>query len=178
MIKALFSSSRFVVGFAVIATFVGSVLLLVWAALAVLRIVVDEITRFDFRRLPAEEWVRSVDRLGVKFIQLTDIILLGTVMYIVSIGLYQLFIDQNLPVPKWLRVSDLVELKRDLIGVTVVLLGVTFLGDVVDWDGNSNIIFLGAAIALVVSALGLILWITPAGDEEEHAQSETGGTGS
>ena len=86
-------------------------------------------------------------------------------MYIVSLGLYQLFIDPSVPVPRWLRVRNLTELKRDLIGVTVVLLGVTFLGEVVDSDpttpDQSGILFLGAAIALVAASLGLFLWISP-----------------
>ena len=54
-------------------------------------------------------------------IEITDIILLGTVLYIVALGLYQLFIDHNLALPRWLKVNDLTDLKRDLIGVVVVL---------------------------------------------------------
>lgn len=158
MIKAIFAGSRFIVGLAVVATLTGATVILVMATLTVLRLALDEITTFSVDKLTAHH----IDHLGVQFIQITDIILLGTVMYIVGIGLYQLFIDQRLPVPKWLRVHDLVELKRDLIAVTVVLLGVTFLAEVVDWEGDDSILILGAAIALVIAALGLILWLTPA----------------
>lgn len=169
MIRTLFAGSRFVVGLAVIATFIGSVVLLVLTAIAVLRVVWVEVTSFAFERHTASH----VDHLGVQFIEITDTILLGTVMYIVSLGLYQLFIDQEVPVPRWLRVHDLTQLKRDLIGVTVVLLGVTFLGEVVDWDpttpDQSGILFLGAAIALVAASLGLFLWISPRDAESDEA---------
>jgi uncharacterized membrane protein YqhA len=86
---------------------------------------------------------------------------LGTVLYIVALGLYQLFIDQNLALPRWLKVNDLNDLKRDLIAVVVVLLGVSFLGEVVNWEGDNDILPLGAGIALVIAALGFILWLTP-----------------
>jgi uncharacterized membrane protein YqhA len=53
--------------------------------------------------------------------------LVGTVLYLTAIGLYQLFI-QDLPVPKWLRVHNTEELETNLIGVTVVVLAVNFMG--------------------------------------------------
>lgn len=164
MLKTIVSATRFVVGLAVIGTFAGSVILMVLGALTVFRIAWQEIKGFDPEALTGHH----VDRLGVDFIQVTDIILLGTVLYLVSIGLYQLFIDHNPPkLPRWLRVDDLTDLKRDLIGVTVVLLAVTFLGEVVDWDGSGQILQLGIAVALVVAALGLIMWLTPKELHEE-----------
>lgn len=174
MIRALFAGSRFIVGLAVIATFIGSVVLLVLAGVAVLRLAWLEIASFSFERHTASH----VDHLGVQFIEITDTILLGTVMYIVSLGLYQLFIDKDVPVPRWLRVRDLTELKRDLIGVTVVLLGVTFLGEVVDWDESrpdqSGILYLGAAIAMVAASLGLFLWIAPRESQREDGHRANG----
>jgi uncharacterized membrane protein YqhA len=168
MLRALFASSRYVVGFAVIGTFLGSVVLLVMGALSVFRTAWQEIK--DLREQgwgivtgsdPGSLSGHHVERLGVEFIQVTDIILLGTVLYIVSLGLYQLFIDHSLPLPRWLQVDDLADLKRDLISVVVVLLGVTFLGEVVDWNGESAILQLGISVALVIAALSIILWLTP-----------------
>lgn len=174
--RTIFGASRFIVSLAVIATFIGSAILLVMAALTVIRLAIREIVLFDLgelsagREAPSREagslTSRHIDRIGVELIQITDIILLGTVLFIVSLGLYQLFIDHAVELPRWLIVDDLNDLKRLLIGVTVVLLGVTFLGDVVEWDGESNILLLGGAVALVIAALALILWVHP--DETPH----------
>jgi len=157
VLRNLFGTSRFVIGLAVAGAFLGSVLLLVMSTLTVVRLVWREVATFDAENLTGHH----LDRLGVDLIEITDMILLGMVLYIVSLGLYQLFIDPTLTVPHWLRVNDLADLKRDLINVTVVLLGVSFLGEVVDWDGSTEILALGAAAALVIVALGLIMWITP-----------------
>jgi uncharacterized membrane protein YqhA len=162
VLRNLFATSRFVIGLAVAGAFLGSVLLLVISTLTVIRLAWREIIGFDTENLTGHH----LDRLGVDLIEITDMILLGMVLYIVSLGLYQLFIDSTLVVPRWLRVTDINDLKRDLIAVTVVLLGVSFLGEVVDWDGLTNILPLGVAISLVIAALGLIMWLTPKKDVE------------
>lgn len=59
--------------------------------------------------------------------------------------------------PHWLVITDLDDLKGKLLGVIIVLLAVTFLGDVVTWDGSESILWLGLAIGLVLLALGYLL---------------------
>ena len=165
-LRNIFAASRFVIGLAVIGSFVGSAILLVIATVTLFNIAWNEIVDFDPENLSGHH----IDRLAVDLIEITDIILLGTVLYIVALGLYQLFIDHNLALPRWLKVNDLTDLKRDLIGVVVVLLGVSFLGEVVNWEGSSNVLPLGAAIALVIAALGFILWLTPAKHDLDDAR--------
>ena len=77
---------------------------------------------------------------------------------------------RTLALPRWLKVNDLTDLKRDLIGVVVVLLGVSFLGEVVNWERGNDLLPLGAAIALVIAALGFILWLTPAKHDLDDAR--------
>jgi uncharacterized membrane protein YqhA len=165
-LRNVFAASRFVIGLAVLGSFVGSAILLVIATITLFRIAWNEIVNFD----PDNLGGRHIDRLGVELIEIIDIILLGTVLYIVALGLYQLFIDQNLALPRWLKVNDLTDLKRDLIAVVVVLLGVSFLGEVVNWEGESDVLPLGAAVALVIAALGFILWLTPKTHDPDDAQ--------
>jgi uncharacterized membrane protein YqhA len=166
-LRNVFGASRFIIGLAVIGAFVGSAILLLIATVTLVSIAWNEIVTFDPDNLDR----RHIDRLAVELIEITDIILLGTVLYIVALGLYQLFIDRNLPLPHWLKVNDLTDLKRDLIGVVVVLLGVSFLGEVVNWEGASDILPLGAAIALVIAALGFILWLTPKSHEQDRSNT-------
>ena len=152
MVRRAFASSRFFIAIAVLGTLFAAVALLVYGALAVVEIVWDTIAAGAVSASGAKE-------LAVDFIELIDVFLLGTVLYIVALGLYELFVDPALPVPPWLRVDSLDDLKAKLIQVVVVLLGVSFLGSVVKWNGDEAILELGAAVALVIAAFGLILFV-------------------
>lgn len=146
----LLASSRYVILIAVLGTFLSGTVMLIFGVLAVLDISIDAFLELDLS-------THGVEELAVEFIKLTDVFLLGTVLYIVALGLYELFVDPSLPLPAWLIIKDLEHLKEKLLGVIVVLLGVTFLGEAVSWDGQSDILRLGAAIALVIAALSFVL---------------------
>jgi uncharacterized membrane protein YqhA len=97
--------------------------------------------------------VELVRTFSVEVVEVADAFLLGVVMFIIAIGLYQLFIDADIEVREWLHVSSLSDLKEDLLAVTIVLLGISFLGRVVEWEGDKNIIYYGGAIAAVLVPL-------------------------
>ncbi len=86
-----------------------------------------------------------------------DLFLLGTVFYLISLGLYELFINEDAPVPNWLVVHDLDDLKGKLLSVIVVVLTVQFLADVLEWKSGPDILFLGLAISAVVLAVSIFL---------------------
>jgi uncharacterized membrane protein YqhA len=152
-VQRLLGSSRWIILLAVIGAFFSAMALLLYAAGVVFVTVKDLITDLHFSETGAKE-------LSVTFIQLVDLFLLGTVIYIIAIGLYELFIDDSLPMPGWLRIDTLDSLKEKLIGVVILLLGVTFLGQAVTWTGNQNIIYFGAAIALVIAGLVASMLVT------------------
>lgn len=83
------------------------------------------------------------------------IFLIGTVLYITAVGLYQLFIHE-IPFPEWLKIDNTEELETNLIGVTVVVLAVNFMGAVFV-GGTDNLLQYGAGIALPIAALGLFV---------------------
>lgn len=97
--------------------------------------------------------VEVVRTFSVEVVEVADAFLLGVVMFIIAIGLYQLFIERDIEVPEWMQVSSLSDLKEDLLAVTIVLLGISFLGRVVEWQGEKSIIYYGAAIAAVLVPL-------------------------
>lgn len=163
MVRTILASSRFFIAIAVFGAFLAAVVLIVYAGL-----VVVEVTWEAFSKDINAEHAKT---LAVQFIELIDVFLLGTVLYIVSLGLYELFIDQHLPMPRWLMIRDLDDLKDKLLGVVIVLLGVTFLGKVVVWNGDRNILFYGLAIAAVIAALGGFLAITRKGNEGGKGKS-------
>lgn len=74
--------------------------------------------------------VEVVRTFSVDVIEVADAFLLGVVMFIIAVGLYQLFVNDKLDIPEWLHVSSLSDLKEDLLAVTIVLLGISFLGRV------------------------------------------------
>ena len=103
--------------------------------------------------------------------------LIGTVLYITAIGLYQLFI-QKVEFHGWLTIDTTEELETNLIGVTVVVLAVNFIG--VTFTGDPSIMLeYGAAIALPIAALalfvGLRTWSTSVAKSREAEQKPPGG---
>jgi uncharacterized membrane protein YqhA len=139
-------SSRFFALFAILGTALSAAAIFVYAIV----FIVVAIWHAATAGTPSEEGLK---RLTVELVDTTDSFLLGTVLYIVSIGFFQLFVDSDVPLPAWLRITNLDQLKSKLVGVVVVLLAVTFLGKVVDWNGDRNIAYLGLAIAAVIAGL-------------------------
>jgi uncharacterized membrane protein YqhA len=90
-------------------------------------------------------------------IKLIDLILLATIMQVVGIGLYSLFISRNLPVPDWLRTTHVDELKYKLAGIVAVMLGVLFLEQVFSWGSDRDLMPLGIGIAAVILALSYFI---------------------
>ena len=162
MLRTILASSRFFIAIAVFGAFCAAVSLISYAGIVVIKVTWDAFSH--------EISAVHSKTLAVEFIELIDLFLLGTVLYIVALGLYELFIDDKLPMPNWLIIRDLDDLKDKLLGVVIVLLGVTFLGKVVTWDGSKSIVYFGAAIAAVILALGLFVAISRFG----HSKSKTG----
>ena len=107
-------------------------------------------------------------------VEYVHLFLVGTVLYITAVGLYQLFI-QEIQFPKWLKIDSTEELETNLIGVTVVVLAVNFMGAVFV-GGSENLLQFGAGIALPIAALGLFIglraWSTKL--SKETSTSEEG----
>lgn len=86
-------------------------------------------------------------------IEIVDLFLLATVVQVVSLGLYQLYFNQDLQLPRWLKIETLDDLKSKLVGVTITALAVYFLGRALTWQSGADIVYLGAAVAVVIAAL-------------------------
>ena len=95
----------------------------------------------------------KLNQTVVGFIEVADIFLLAVVLYIMALGLYELFIDPNLPLPEWLVVRSLEDLKEKLIGIVVVVLAIFFLGRVIESDNPLELLYLGIGVAAVIASL-------------------------
>jgi uncharacterized membrane protein YqhA len=143
--KKLLGSSRYLILLAVIAAFAAAVTLLIFGAYE---------TGLEIYHILQGELPKSV---ATVFIEIADLFLLGVVMYIIALGLYELFIDDSVPVPQWLEIHTLDDLKAKLISVVIVVMGVLFLKQIVSWDGERNLLTFGGGIALVIAALTYFL---------------------
>lgn len=96
--------------------------------------------------------------LASDLVNVIDLLLLGTVLYIAALGLYKLFVDEKVKTPSWMTINDLDDIKTKIISVVVVLLSVEFLASVVEFNGN-NILQFGAAIGIVLVAMAAFLFV-------------------
>jgi uncharacterized membrane protein YqhA len=150
VVGGLLSGGRFFILLASVGSLITACAVLVYAFLAGVIDAFGDAVQHPFGADGAKH-------VSVEVITLVDLFLLGTVLYVVAMGLYQLFISPKLRTPRWLKITDLDDLKERLLGTIVVLLAVSFLGYVVTWDGSLNLLGAGAAIGLVLVALGLLL---------------------
>lgn len=89
----------------------------------------------------------------VEYIEFADFFLLSIVLYIMSIGLYSLFVDDQIELPHWLEIHNLDDLKEKLIGVIVVVMGVFFLGRLIHGASAVDLLCMGVGIGAVILAL-------------------------
>ena len=150
MIRRILAGSRYLVIIAVLGAFLAAAALIIYGGLTTINILIEIFAHPTFT-------VAGAKHLAVESIEVIDLFLLATVLYIVSLGLYELFIDERLPVLPWLVITNLDDLKAKLTGVITVSLAVTFLAYVVEWDGNTNILALGVSVGVVLFALSFLL---------------------
>lgn len=141
---------RYIIIVAVLATLIAATALILFGTVETFVVIQDVFSKGEFTSKVAKTLLLS-------FIEITDIFLLATVLYIVALGLYELFIDDRVPVPRWLEIHTLDDLKDKLIGVVIVVIGVGFLGQFTSWNGETNLLISGGGAALVIAALTFFL---------------------
>ena len=94
-------------------------------------------------------------------IKLIDLVLIATILQVVAIGIYSLFIDSQIPLPVWLRTADVDDLKFKLAGIVVVMLGVLYLELFITWAGDRDVLAPGLGVAAVIVALSYFIRVHP-----------------
>ena len=150
MLRRALISSRYIVYIAILGTFMASLALMVYETLVTAAAVVDVVREGVVSPKTAKV-------LAVGLIEAVDVFLIAIAVYIISLGLYSLFIDDTLPLPRWLEVHNLDDLKGNLVSLVIAVLAVLFLREVVAWDGSHDLLTFGIPIALIVAALTFYL---------------------
>ena len=143
LLKGL-AGTRIVFTLAILSTFVAAVALLVLGTVETFQTVVGLLGFGEPTLDPAEA--------RQHFIEVVDLFLVATIMYVISIGIYQLFADNRLPVAAWLKVRSASDLEQKLIGVLITVLGVEGLAKVIAWDGQINLLPFGLTTGLLIAA--------------------------
>lgn len=150
LFRRVLSGGRNFIIIAVVCSFAAAIITLIYGGV---------LTWSSIARMATQTEISSQNakKLVVSMIEVIDLFLLGTVFYITSLGLYELFIDQDIDVPEWLEIETIDDLKSKLISVVVVVLGVIFLGQAVTWDGQTDLFPFGASVGAVIASLTYFL---------------------
>ena len=155
-LKNLYFISRILVIIAIIGMIITSIIVIITAFAELFRI----LSFFMHEGMLSEEAGKF---LSVNVTEMIDLYLIGLVLIIMSLGLYQLFIDPEVDLPEWLDTPSFDILKARLLIVVVVVLPVMFLGYAATATDGIFIAGLGIAISLVMIAIGYILSIASKG---------------
>lgn len=160
MMKKLFGATRYAVLIPSLASILGALLLMALGSYEMVLVIIDSITNES-----------SLKESIVSVLTAVDAILLGTVLLVIGYGLYELFIDAELPVPLWLRVYDLDDLKSKLIGVVVAIIAVVFVGIFVDAKRSADVISYGVGAGALVVGLAIFAYATKKEPKSKPAKS-------
>ena len=154
--KSLLNASRYLVLAAVFGAILGAAALFLYGLVDVVVVIARTIASGEISTVGAKQ-------LMLYFIEVFDLFLLGTVMLIMGLSLYELFMDSDLKLPARLEIRTFEDLKTNLVTVVIAVMAVTFLGQIVSWNGQTDVLGLGVAVALVIAALNVYLWIVKRG---------------
>jgi uncharacterized membrane protein YqhA len=152
MLGRTLACSRYIVfiAVAVVATLVSSFALILYEAMVVAEVAFDAIRGGGI--LPV-----AGKGLAIGLIEAIDVFLIAIVALIIGLGLYALFVDDTLPLPRWLEIHDLEDLKMHLVSIVIAVLAVLFLREAVERAGSLDLLQLAAALAFMIAVLTFFL---------------------
>jgi uncharacterized membrane protein YqhA len=137
----------------VISLVIASATLMVYGAVNTIMQIVELVSPREYRVANRDIFLSSI--------KLIDLVLLGTIMQVVGIGLFSLLVGKKLPVPQWLMTADIDDLKNKLAGIVAIMLGVSFLEQLFYWGTDRDLMRLGIGIAAVMAALSYFIRSSP-----------------
>jgi len=141
MLKVVLEKSKYLVLIAVLFSLIASLAAFLWGAVKTVFVIMHLVS------------THANDPLGaVELIRVMDTFLIASALFIFSVGLYELFIE-DVDMPPWLIIHNLYDLKAKLGSVIVLVLAVTFLEHLVEWKDPLGMLYFGIAIALVSASL-------------------------
>ncbi|MCK4975457.1 MAG: YqhA family protein [Anaerolineales bacterium] len=174
--QRVIGSTRYLVVLPVIGLAIAASVFFVFGGIGLIKLLIELTITAIGSLTGAAHQTTEVERGLIIFevVEYVHLFLVGTVLYITAIGLYQLFV-QEIQFPDWLKIDSTEELETSLIGVTVVVLAVNFMGAVFVGGETEDLLQYGAGIALPIAALGLFIglraWATKLSNEVTAAEN-------
>ena len=138
----LIGNLRYLVIVAVIGIALQAVATFGWAAWITGDFIVDLLSSSAWRQ----------DETIVELLQVLDLYLIGTVLIITAIGLYELFIGA-VQLPEWLVIRSLSDLKTKIVEVIVLVIGIKFVEKLVTAKEPIDVLWYGLGSAAVMAVL-------------------------
>ena len=138
----LIGNLRYLVIVAVIGIALQAVATFGWAAWITGDFIVDLLSSSAWRE----------DETVVELLQVLDLYLIGTVLIITAIGLYELFIGA-VQLPEWLVIRSLSDLKTKIVEVIVLVIGIKFVEKLVTAKEPIDVLWYGLGSAAVMAVL-------------------------
>ncbi len=139
--RKIIEKSKYLFLIAVASTLLASIIAFILGMIKILTIIINLLMSYGKDPFAA-----------IELIELMDIFLIATVLFIFSLGIYELFID-SVNLPEWLIIRNLHDLKVKLASVIILVMSITFLKHLVEWENPQGTFFFGLAIAVVTASL-------------------------
>jgi uncharacterized membrane protein YqhA len=166
MLRQMLASTKYIILVVVLSIYAGAVALILYETAVVVSVIFATIQEGSV----SSEGGRL---LAVGLLAAIDVFLIAIVGYIICAGLFVLFIDNTLPLPEWLVIRNLEDLKNNLISVIVAVLAVLFAKEAVARTGDLDLLGLGLAVALMIGALTLFLVVNVSTHRSHKAPSQS-----
>jgi uncharacterized membrane protein YqhA len=140
-LKTLLEKSKYLILLAVIPSLLASASAFVWGMIKSARVIISIFTD-----------IGAETSFTVSLIELMDVYLIATVLFIFAVGIYELFVGK-LTLPDWLVIHNLHDLKVKLSSVVIMVMGIIFLKHLVEWQDPIGTLFFGLGVAVVSAAL-------------------------
>lgn len=166
MLRRMLASTKYVILVVVLSIYAGSVALILYETAVVASVIFATVQDGSV----SSEGGRL---LAVGLLAAIDVFLIAIVGYIICAGLFVLFIDDTLPLPGWLVIRNLEDLKNNLVSVIVAVLAVLFAKEAVARTSELDLLGLGIAVALMIGALTLFLVVNASTHRSAKAPGES-----
>ncbi len=150
----ILSGTRYLVVIPVIGLAIAASVFFIFGGIGLIKLLIELVIAI-INNTPQDTTGTERGLVIFEIVEYVHLFLIGTVLYITAVGLYQLFVHE-IKFPNWLKIDSTEELETNLIGVTVVVLAVNFMGAVFI-GRQENLLEFGVGIALPIAALGVFL---------------------